>query len=168
MKTKLDVANIAVSLSVIGIGLFFLYNSMSIDEEFSGDGLGPRFVPQITAVLVILFALFLVFKDFYLASKEPSQPLHNGGQFSLGTRLLPLIILAFSFFYVLMFYWFGYLLGTLICAVPIYFIFGNRKTISLVILPLIFIAILYTLFFGVMKLFDMPGQLIDTTRFFRW
>ncbi len=189
-----DWGDIAVTAISLLLGLFFLYHSFSIDESLSGDGVGPRLVPQIIATLLIVFSVGLLTTSLRGQSEQP--PHHSASEAledvadeiqhaneaesgfdeeqqpaedtSLSVRLLPLQILVISLLYVAMFQWFGYLMATLLCAVPIYASFGNRNRVSLLVVPLVAIGIFYSLFFGVMGLFDLPGTLVDTTQFFRW
>lgn len=194
-RLSINWGDVAVTAASLAIGIFFFTFSFSIDESLAGSGVGPRLVPQVISVILILFAVTMLAKTFYqrfAAHADDESAMahmdsvadeldqanevengtydieHSDAKPGLGVRLLPLQILCISALYVLMFQWFGYLLATLICAVPIYSSFGNRGSFSLLVVPLIAIALFYSLFFGAMGLFDLPGSLIDTTQWFRW
>lgn len=186
MKTSSQVmhpfnwADTAVSAVFLMIGVFFFSFSFSIDESLSGGAVGPRMVPQVISTLLIIFSTVVVGKNIvlYAVNKKrekqalSAEPLDQGAASktsqSWAEKLLPLQILSISLLYVLMFQWFGYLLATLICVVPIYISFGNRTAVSVLLLPLVVIGVFYSLFFGVMGLFDLPGSVLDTTQWFRW
>ncbi len=171
---SLDWTDTAVTAVFLIVGVCFLYFSFTIDESLSGGGVGPRLVPQVISAILILIASCMLIKDAYqywqYSQLKQQQNTDDSTQEKLlwSVRLLPLQILLLSAIYVAMFQWFGYLLATVICAIPIYVSFGNRNLFSILVLPAIVIAIFYSVFFGVMGLYDLPGSLIDTTQWVRW
>lgn len=197
VKSPLNWIDTMVTIAFLLIGLFFFSFSFYIDDSLSGSSVGPRLVPQVIALLLIVIAVGVLINSalvsFSLQNKtkknQPSADLmdssateseqvkkvemsnyeieHSESQPSWAQRFLPLQILVISMLYVFMFHWFGYLLATAICAIPIYASFGNRNVMSLLVVPAITIALFYSLFFGVMGLYDLPGSFIDITEWFR-
>lgn len=54
-----------------------------------------------------------------------------------------------------------YAIPTLFATVAIFVAFGNRGWMRLVLVPLVATALYYTIFFGLLGLYEAPGSLLE-------
>jgi len=144
------------------VGVVYLYASLTMEEAWSG-GYQHRLVPLAMSVAVVVLCGMLLFTQRNCAAKKEdggyeltgSEPLLAGELFLKSLPLIALMVL-----YALAQSWFGYLLASLLCGVAVFKLFGNSLLVSAGH-SIVISAVIYLLFFKLLKLYDPPGRLID-------
>lgn len=150
MTKNFDIAALLLSLA---FGVLFFYEALGIPAGAS-DAIGPRRLPIIISVSVILLSLLLIWMTWNDAD--------DGGDHitpkSLFLQAGPLILLGAL--YGQMMVWFGYLIATFLAALLGFRFYGNG--IGLTVANAAGAAILfYFAFVKGMGIYDPPGTLVD-------
>ncbi len=165
-RTKI---NLGVAGTTILVGLFFLYQAMSI-ESYSGDSVGPKMLPEFISVLMIALGLLVGVTALVLNSGLPPMKQEaidiadaSGDQFGFRDSNLIRIaaVIGTGVAYVVLFHAFGYFVATFLSFVLILLAFGSRNILQIMLISLVGTLIYNFLFMNLMGLYDPPGVLFN-------
>jgi len=144
--------------------LIFFWASLAIEEDPFGTGLQPYVFPQ--AILYIQAALTLIMLAGAVArfrregiSTEKSNELRI-----FVVWVLPMA--AIAFIYLGLINLFQYLLPTIFALSACLAIFGNRGVKWLIVIPVISAIFYYVIFFGIFRLLEPTGMLIEYDNYY--
>ena len=158
-KTKVEFGVAAV---VLLVGVFFMFQAFTI--ETSREAVGPRTMPLILAVALVLSGVWLGYRAF--SGKAGDLPDGYGFLESDIPRIF--MVVACGALFVLLFWAFGYFTALLITFIATLWTFGVRNWVAMG-LGAIFVAIAFqALFMGVMLLNDPKGAIIDMRPYTNW
>ena len=165
-RTKID---LGVSLGVIALGAFFLYQSV-LTESIENDVIGPRLVPNFLAIMMIILGFFIAISALIYNSRRNAGFAHDslhgdepeesfGFRDSDITRVAGIVFMGILF--LVFFNAFGYLLATFLSLILMLFLFGNRSVKVILTLSIVGALIYNYVFMGLMNLHNPGGSLID-------
>jgi hypothetical protein len=136
----------SVSAIVLLVGLFFVFQAFTI--ETSSEAIGPRTMPMILAIALVLGGLWLAFRAYS----------GRTGDLKDGCGAL----------FVALFWAFGYFFALIATFIVTLFTFGVRNWIIMVLSGVILAFAFQLLFMGVMRLNDPKGAIIDMRPYTNW
>ena len=152
-------ADFVSAIIMAAIAVFFLLTANSIDYDPYEPGIGPRAFPITVSILICLLSLGLMIRAFR-PIREAGWKLVNHDELHLFvTWVLPMVAVAFA--YVLLIDMFQYLLPTIVACSATLALFGNRGKVWLVVIPVLVGLLYYILFFGLFRLLESPGSVIE-------
>lgn len=140
--------------------LLMIYGSVTMEPSFSGTN-QHRWVP----LGVSIFVLLLCFVVFILDRIKPGLTNSNGSIEARTLLVLVLPMLALMALYAQGKTWLGYELATFIVGIVIFRLFGNSLLKS-AMHSVIATALLYTIFFKLLKLYNPSGTLLELPNLF--
>ena len=148
--------DLLISLTVIGMGIFFLLQTRMI-ESFGDDDVGPELVPTILSWLMIaLGGLSAVFRLIFPDPNDKAQlRVPSSSLLWIGA------ITGLGLIYFFLFLATGYLLSTIVILGVILIAFGVRHPTRVLFISVLGGMAYYFIFIRVMKVYDPPGTLID-------
>ena len=151
-----------VSAVVMLVGVFFIIQAFTIDT--TREVVGPRTLPMILAVSMVLGGLFLLFRAY--AGKAGD--LRDGYGFLESDVKPHFLVIACGALFVVTFWAFGYFIALIVTVVAMLSTFDvkswSKKILSGVLLAFIF----QWLFMGIMLLNDPKGALFDMRPYTNW
>lgn len=152
----------AVSVAVMLIGVFFIFQAFTIDT--TREFIGPRTLPMFLAVSIVLGGLFLLLRAY--AGKAGD--LRDGYGFLESDVKRIFLVIACGTLFVASFWAFGYFIAVIVTIYAMLTTFDvkspGKKILSGVILAIIF----QWLFMGIMLLNDPKGALFDMRPYTNW
>jgi len=158
-KTKLEYG---VSAVVLLVGVFFIFQAFTI--ETSRESVGPRTLPMMLAVSLVLGGLWLALRAFLGKIGE----LKEGYGFleSDGKRIF--LVVASGVLFVTVFWGFGYFLAIFVTLIAMLLTFGVRNWVAMIIGAVVLAFIFQMVFMGVMLLNDPKGAIVDMRPYTNW
>jgi len=151
-----------VSLAVLLVGLFFVFQAFTIDT--SREAVGPRTMPMILAVALVISGLWLGFRAFTGRAGD----LKEGYGFLESDIQRIVAVIGCGVLFVLLFWGFGYFIALIFTFIATLFAFGVRNWAAMLIGALVVAFAFQLLFMGVMRLNDPKGAIIDMRPYTNW
>ena len=144
---------VLLGLGVASLAAVLVWGALAIPEGRSL--VGPRFVPLVASAALLAGGLAIAAAPFLGRPPGPG----NGAPQRVLDVVLPSAALALAYLWA----WsaLGWSLASVICAPPLFAIFGARGWKELVLAPLTVVALLYAVFFGLLGLYHQTGWLLD-------
>ena len=151
-KTKVEYG---VSAVVLLVGVFFIFQAFTI--ETSRESVGPRTLPLILAVSLVVGSLWLALRAFLGKTGD----LKEGYGFQESDVKRIFMVVACGVLFVTIFWGFGYFLAVIFTLIAMLFTFGVRNWIAMIVGAIILAFIFQWVFMGVMLLNDPKGAIVD-------
>jgi len=158
-KTKLEYGVAAV---VVLVGVFFIFQAFTI--ETSRESVGPRTLPMILAVSLVLGGLWLALRAFRGKVGE----LKDGYGFAESDSKRIFLVVACGILFVTTFWAFGYFLAVIVTLIAMLLSFGVRNWIAMILGAVVLALIFQWVFMGVMILNDPKGAIVDMRPYTNW
>lgn len=158
-KTKVEYG---VGAVVLLVGLFFIYQAFTI--ETSRESIGPRTLPLILAVSLVIGGLWL----FLRALLGKAGYLKDGYGFRESNLKRIVMVVGCGVIFVLMFWGFGYFSAIIVTLIAMLYTFGVRNWLSMILGAIVLALIFQWVFMGVMLLNDPKGALFDMRPYTNW
>jgi len=158
-KTKVEYGIAAV---VLLIGVFFIFQAFTI--ETSRESVGPRTLPMILAVALVLGGLWLALRAYRGKIGE----LKDGYGFLESDIKRIFLVVACGVLFVTTFWAFGYFLAVIVTLIAMLLTFGVRNWIAMILGPIVLAFIFQWVFMGVMLLNDPAGAVFDMRPYTNW
>lgn len=144
--------------------LIFYWASLAIEEDPFGTGLQPYVFPQ--AILYILVALnVIMLAGAAIRFRNDTTPAEKSDEIRIFFFwVIPMA--AIAFIYLGLINLFQYLLPTMIALSATLAIFGNRGIKWLVVIPVIAAIFYYVIFFGIFRLLEPTGMLLEYDNYY--
>ncbi len=158
-KVKLEYG---VGAVVLLVGVFFIFQAFTI--ETSRESVGPRTLPMILAVSLVIGGLYLMLRAF----------VGNTGEIKEGYGFLEsdvkriLMVVACGVLFVVVFWGFGYFLAVVVTLLAMLLTFGVRNWLAMILGALILAVVFQWVFMGVMLLNDPKGAIVDMRPYTNW
>jgi len=147
---------------VLLVGLFFIFQAFTI--ETSRESIGPRTLPLILAVSLVIGGLWLALRA-YLGKVGDIQEGY-GFLESDGKRIF--LIMACGVLFVTVFWGFGYFSAVVVTLIAMLYTFGVRNWLAMIISAIVLALIFQWVFMGIMLLNDPRGAIIDLRPYTNW
>jgi len=152
-------ADFVSAILMAAIAIIFLLTANTIEFDPSEPGIGPRAFPVTVSILICLLSLSMMIRAFK-PMRDSGWDFVNRDELRLFVIwVLPMVAIAFA--YVLLIDLFQYLLPTIVITAATLALFGNRGKTWLVVTPILVSLFYYIVFFGVFRLLESPGRVID-------
>jgi len=158
-KVKLEYGVAAV---VFLVGLFFIYQAFTI--ETSKESIGPRTLPLILAVSLVIGGLWLALRAMMGKVGE----LKEGYGFLESDSKRIFMIVACGVLFVSVFWGFGYFSAVIVTLIAMLLTFGVRNWVAMIIGAIVLAIIFQWVFMGIMLLNDPKGAIIDMRPYTNW
>lgn len=158
-KTKLEYG---VSAVVFLVGVFFIFQAFTIDT--SRESVGPRTLPMILAVSLVLGGLWLALRAFL--GKVGDIQDGYGFQDSDSKRIF--LVVACGVLFVATFWAVGYFVALIVTLIAMLLTFGVRNWVAMLVGAVVLALAFQWVFMGVMLLNDPPGALVDMRPYTNW
>ena len=158
-KTKLEYGVAAV---VFLVGVFFIFQAFTI--ETSRESVGPRTLPMILAVSLVLGGFWLALRAF---SGKTGEMKEGYGFLESDVKRIALVV-ACGLLFVATFWAFGYFLAIIVTLIAMLLTFGVRNWIAMIIGAILLAVIFQWVFMGVMLLNDPKGSIVDMRPYTNW
>ncbi|MEM8803215.1 MAG: tripartite tricarboxylate transporter TctB family protein [Pseudomonadota bacterium] len=151
-----------VSAVVLLVGVFFLFQSFTIDT--SREAVGPRTMPLILSVVTILTGLFLGVR----AIGGKVGDVKEGYGFLESDIARIAMVVGCGALFVALFWAFGYFTALIFTFIAMLFTFGVRNWLFMIPGAIILAIAFQALFMGVMLLNDPRGAIVDMRPYTNW
>jgi hypothetical protein len=151
-----------VSAVVLLVGVFFIFQAFTIDT--SRESVGPRTLPMILAVSLVLGGLWLAIRAFTGKAGD----LKDGYGFLESDVKRIFLVVACGVLFVAMFWAFGYFLAVIVTLIAMLLTFGVRNWVAMIIGAVVLAFIFQWVFMGVMLLNDPKGAIVDMRPYTNW
>ncbi len=158
-KTKLEYV---VGAVVLLVGLFFIFQAFTI--ETSRESVGPRTLPMMLAVSLVIGGLWLGLRAFLGKAGE----IKDGYGFLESDSKRILLVVACGVLFVAAFWAFGYFTALIVTLIAMLLTFGVRNWIAMIIGAVVLAFIFQWVFMGVMLLNDPAGAIVDMRPYTNW
>jgi len=158
-KIKVEYGVAAVTLLV---GIFFIFQAFTI--ETSRESVGPRTLPMILAVSLVLGGLWLALRAFIGKAGD----LKDGYGFLESDVKRIFLVVACGVLFVAMFWGFGYFMAITVTLIAMLYTFGVRNWFAMIISAIVLAFIFQWVFMGVMLLNDPKGAIMDMRPYTNW
>ena len=158
-KIKLEYG---VATVVLLVGVFFIIQAFTI--ETSRESIGPRTLPMILAVSLVVGGLWLGLK----AKLGKLGELQGDYGFLESDRKRIFMVVACGVLFVLTFWGFGYFSAVIITLIAMLYTFGVRNWFAMIIGAVVLAFIFQWIFMGVMLLNDPKGAIVDLRPYTNW
>lgn len=158
-KIKLEYGVAAV---VFLVGVFFIIQAFTI--ETSRESIGPRTLPLILAVSLVLGGLWLALR----AKLGKVSPLQEGYGFLDSDSKRIFLVVACGVLFVTTFWAFGYFMAVIVTLIAMLYTFGVRNWFAMIIGAVVLALIFQWVFMGVMLLNDPKGAIVDMRPYTNW
>jgi len=158
-KTKVEYGVAAV---VLLVGVFFIFQAFTI--ETSRESVGPRTLPMILAVSLVLGGLWLALRAFLAKTGE----LKDGYGFQESDVKRIALVVACGVLFVTVFWGFGYFLAVIFTLIAMLLTFGVRNWLAMILGAIVLAIIFQWVFMGVMLLNDPKGAIVDMRPYTNW
>lgn len=151
-----------VSAVVLLVGVFFIYQAFTI--ETTREAVGPRTLPMILAVSLVLGGLWLAMRAFLGKAGD----LKDGYGFLESDIARILLVVACGVLFVTTFWAFGYFLAVIVTLIAMLLTFGVRNWVAMILGAIVLAIIFQWVFMGVMLLNDPKGAIVDMRPYTNW
>jgi len=151
-----------VSAVVLLVGLFFIYQAFTI--ETTREAVGPRTLPMILAVSLVLGGLWLALRAYM----GKAGALKDGYGFLESDIARILLVVACGVLFVTTFWGFGYFLAVIVTLIAMLLTFGVRNWLAMILGAIVLAIIFQWVFMGVMLLNDPKGAIVDMRPYTNW
>jgi len=158
-KTKLEYG---VGAVVLLVGVFFIFQAFTI--ETSRESVGPRTLPMILAVSLVVGGLWLALRAYMGKTGE----LKEGYGFLESDVKRIFLVVACGVLFVATFWGFGYFLAVIVTLIAMLLTFGVRNWIAMIVGAIVLAIIFQWVFMGIMLLNDPKGAIFDMRPYTNW
>lgn len=165
-RTKIE---FGITATCLAIGGFFTVLALQIPEDME-EIIGPRSVPLFIGVMIMILGVLISALSLITNSNGVDDTLEEGeippdDDFGFMDSDIKRVfeVIGCGIIYIALFWAFGYFLATLISLGLMLLAFGNRKSGTLILLPVAGTVIYQAIFMGLMGLHDPAGALIDVS-----
>ncbi len=151
-----------VAIAVLVVGLWFVIQAFTI--ETSREAVGPRTMPMLLAVAMVLSGLWLGFR----ALTGRTGDVKEGYGFLESDVPRIFMVIGCGAFFILMFWAFGYFTALICTFIAAMLTFGVRNLPVMVIGAIVMAIAFQAVFMGVMRLNDPRGTLVDMRPYTNW
>ena len=151
-----------VSAVVLLVGLWFLYQAFTI--ETSREAVGPRTMPLILAISLVLSGIYLGFRAFTGRAGD----LKEGYGFLESDLRRIFMVVGSGAAFVALFWAFGFLVAVIFTFVMMLYTFGVRNWIGMFLGAVVVAVVFQALFMGIMRLNDPKGAIVDMRPYTNW
>ena len=151
-NSKADIVA-AICLLLVSLLVFWI----SKDFPSSKTGIGVSTFPKLLAGLLIIFSIVIIIQAIKNSSFSKKEPTFK--EFKKGHKLIIAVIIILII-YIQMLEVLGFILSSFLLLITLMFIFGERRKIILLLVPLLFSVILY-LVFSKMAMVFLPEGIIE-------
>ena len=151
-----------VSAVVLLIGVFFLFQSFTIDT--SRESVGPRTMPLIIAIALVISGAWLALRAFTGRAGD----LKEGYGFLESDLKRIVLVVGCGALFVVLFWAFGYFIALIFTFITMLLTFGVRNWAYMISGGIILAIAFQWLFMGVMLLNDPKGALVDMRPYTNW
>ena len=151
-----------VSAVVLLIGVFFLFQSFTIDT--SRESVGPRTMPLIIAIALVISGAWLGLRAFTGRAGD----LKEGYGFLESDLKRIVLVVGCGALFVVLFWAFGYFIALIFTFITMLLTFGVRNWAYMISGGIILAIAFQWLFMGVMLLNDPKGALVDMRPYTNW
>ena len=144
-----------VSAVVLLVGVFFIFQAFTI--ETSRESVGPRTLPMILAVSLVLGGLWLGLR----AMLGKAGDLKEGYGFLESDVKRIFLVVACGVLFVTTFWAFGYFVAVIVTLIAMLLTFGVRNWVAMIIGAIVLAVIFQWVFMGIMLLNDPKGAIVD-------
>lgn len=123
----------------------------------SKTGIGVSTFPKLLAGLLIIFSIIIIIQAIKNSSFSEKEPIFK--EFKKGHKLIIAVIIILII-YIQMLEVLGFILSSFLLLITLMFIFGERRKIILLLVPLLFSVILYLIFDKIAMVF-LPEGIIE-------
>lgn len=155
-NSKADIVA-AICLLLVSLLVFWI----SKDFPSSKTGIGVSTFPKLLAGLLIIFSIVIIIQAIKNSSFSKKEPTFK--EFKKGHKLIIAVIIILII-YIQMLEVLGFILSSFLLLITLMFIFGERRKIILLLVPLLFSVILY-LVFSKMAMVFLPEGIIENIFF---
>jgi len=151
-----------VSATVLLVGIFFIFQAFTI--ETSRESVGPRTLPMILAISLVLGGLWLGLRAMLGKTGDMTE---GYGFLESDTKRIFLVVACGALF-VTVFWGFGYFLAVIVTLFAMLITFGVRNWIAMIISAILLAVVFQWVFMGVMLLNDPQGAIVDMRPYTNW
>lgn len=155
-NSKADIVA-AICLLLVSLLVFWI----SKDFPSSKTGIGVSTFPKLLAGLLIIFSIVIIIQAIKNSSFSKKEPTFK--EFKKGHKLIIAVIIILII-YIQMLEVLGFILSSFLLLITLMFIFGERRKIILLVVPMLFSVILY-LVFSKMAMVFLPEGIIENIFF---
>lgn len=155
-NSKADIVA-AICLLLVSFLVFWI----SKDFPSSKTGIGVSTFPKLLAGLLIIFSIVIIIQAIKNSSFSKKEPTFK--EFKKGHKLIVAVIIILII-YIQMLEVLGFILCSFLLLITLMFVFGERRKIILLLVPLLFSVILY-LVFSKMAMVFLPEGIIENIFF---
>ncbi len=162
LKTHIGKVEYGVAAVVLLVGIFFIFQAFTIDT--SRESVGPRTLPMILAVSLVISGLWLGFQAY----RGKTDELKAGYGFLESDSKRIFMVVACGMLFVATFWGFGYFLAVIVTLIAMLLTFGVRNWLAMIIGAIVLAIIFQWVFMGIMLLNDPKGALFDMRPYTNW
>jgi len=151
-----------VAAVVLLVGVFFIFQAFTIDT--SRESVGPRTLPMILAVSLVISGLWLGLRAF----RGKTDEIKAGYGFLESDVKRIFQVVACGVLFVTTFWAFGYFLAIIVTLIAMLLTFGVRNWIAMILGAIVLAIIFQWVFMGIMLLNDPKGALFDMRPYTNW
>ncbi len=151
-----------VSAVVLLVGVFFIFQAFTI--ETSREAVGPRTMPLILAISLVISGLWLALRAFLGRAGD----LKEGYGFLESDVQRIFMVVGCGAFFVLLFWGFGYFTALIFTFIATLFTFGVRNWLVMIVGAVVVAFVFQWLFMGIMLLNDPKGAIVDMRPYTNW
>ncbi|MFK8078247.1 MAG: tripartite tricarboxylate transporter TctB family protein [Granulosicoccus sp.] len=151
-----------VGAAVILIGVFFIFQAFTIST--TREAVGPRTLPMILAVSLVLGGLWLILRAF----RGNTGDLSEGYGFLESDSKRIFSVIACGALFVVTFWGLGYFSAVIVTLIAMLYTFGVRNWVSMLLGAVVLALVFQWVFMGVMLLNDPKGALFDMRPYTNW
>ncbi len=152
-------------LIMLVVTVIFYVASLEIEEDPFGVGMQPYVFPRAICLLIGAMTLLLLITSGVILRREGIQFGGGDGEIRLlFVWVLPMALIAFG--YLGLINLLQYFIPTVAALSATLALFGNRGVKWLLVIPLISGVFYYAIFFGIFRLLEPPGLLIDYDNYY--
>ena len=158
-KVRLEYGVAAV---VLLVGLFFIFQAFTI--ETSRESIGPRTLPLILAVSLVIGGLWLGLR----AALGKVGDLQAGYGFLESDVKRIFLVVGCGVLFISVFWGFGYFMAIIVTLIAMLATFGVRNWFAMIVSAVILALVFQWVFMGVMLLNDPKGAIVDMRPYTNW
>lgn len=152
-------ADIVAAIFLLLVSFFVFWISKGF--PLSKTGIGVSTFPKLLAGVLIIFSIIIIIQAIKNSSFSKKEPIFK--EFKKGHKLIIAVIIILII-YIQMLEALGFILSSFLLLITLMFIFGERRKIILLVVPLLFSVVLY-LVFSKMAMVFLPEGIIENIFF---
>jgi len=151
-----------VAAVVFLVGVFFVFQAFTI--EASKEAVGPRTLPLIISIALVLGGLWLAFRAYSGRAGD----LKDGYGFLESDVTRIFLVIGSGALFVVLFWGLGYFTALIFTFIAMLMTFGVRNWAIMIIGGVVLAIAFQALFMGVMLLNDPKGAIVDMRPYTNW